>query len=666
LNEEKMNISKHLPVFLLIFLMSCGELDQVTGKALHEFDTFAEPNAANFEKWNRLWKKGEWVVTIGDPVFKSPPQAAWKKQVVSHFLTGLGLLPEENLWNQAYGTLNSQIELSFETLGFKTLPGLMSKMTEPTLGFMFVKLPNSENFLKTFGNASVIENLMGRSANKALSVFSWQQDALRSIPGVVWAEPNLVSTLSQARPSFVPAPEFGTTSPMAEIFRRIGADKAYESVYQANQTLSEVNVAVLDTGVDSYHPDLKANIFVNPRETAGDGIDNDGNCHIDDINGIDATVDCSKDPGIDPKPGSADLGGPGKSCPRNPDGKEDELTTNCGHGTHVAGIIAGKHGGNLSTLGVCPSCKIISVRVSERCLQPDTSANGDCVKPVDKFDPKTKWEVDGGIADTSQVRGLSYLFRLRQKDADDKLVTNVINMSLGKYFRSRAMAYVIRNLERLNIVVVAAAGNDNSDVPSYPAAYDSVVSVCATGTEQHRGIYGKAIFSNFGDWVDICAPGVDIYSTVPGLGGDGKGNFGNKSGTSQATPFVAGSIGYLLSVYKDIKSGAAYVKQLKKAANYEKLYTADYNTLYRACYANSDVCDNLLGTGFLDLGAAVQGREQTTVDESNGKAVSRGCVVSSIGNKGPFFPRSAWSSMPILLLSGYVFFSFFRKLTLRQ
>ena len=436
---------------------------------------------------------------------------------------------------------------------------------------------------------------------------------------------------------------------MAETLRRVKADKAYEWVDKEKLEPAEVNVAVLDTGVDYLHPELKENMFLNPRETPGNGVDDDNNCHIDDIHGIDATYDCSRDNTVQPRPGAADLLGPAQPCPKRIGPGEDDLTSNCGHGTHVAGIIAAKQGGNLSSIGICPTCKIISVRVSERCLMPDSTSDN-CVKPKEAYDKATKWEADAGIADTSQIRGLAYLFNLKQKDRGDKLVTNVVNMSLGKYFRSRAMAYIIRNLERLNIVVVAAAGNDNTDIPSYPAAYTSVVSVCATGASYHRGIFGKAIFSNFGDWVDICAPGVDIYSTVPGTDSGGTGRFGEKSGTSQATPFVAGAIGYLLSVFKDTKSGTAIVRQMKAASDFQSLYSSDFNEFYKACYAKSDVCDYLLGSGFLDLFAAVKGANESPYSESNGRAVTSGCVVSSVAmGQGPFIRPEAWSSLPFVL-----------------
>ncbi|NBW80316.1 hypothetical protein EBR21_01050, partial [bacterium] len=325
--------------------------------------------------------------------------------------------------------------------------------------------------------------------------------------------------------------------------------------------------------------------------------------------------------------------------------------------------------------GICPSCKILSIRVAERCVQPDTTKAEECVRPTTKIDPLTSYEVDGGISDTSQIRALTYLYNLRAPDNPSRLLVNVVNLSLGKYFASRTMSYIIRNLQRKNIVVVAAAGNDGTETPSYPAAYDSVVSVCATSEDYAQGAYGRAPFSNFGDWVDICAPGTDIVSTVPGKTSDGGGLFIDKSGTSQATPFVAGAIGYLLSFNGNSKSAAQIIEMLKSGADSESLYNAPYNRvpgtderLYRACYTDTSFCDNLLGAGFLDLDGAIQSKKQSKTNFNFQTNQPGGCIVSSVafvelsGGRIPF----ALGSAPGVLFLGLVALNAWRKINWRM
>ncbi|MEY2986774.1 MAG: hypothetical protein RJB13_295, partial [Pseudomonadota bacterium] len=518
--------------------------------------------------------------------------------------------------------------------------------------------------------------------------FSWSthrgviqlMSSLKRANSVQWVEPNLVSYLSpQDRiklnedGSLGIAPEFKYNTSIVSVLKRIRADSAYSFVEKTKPNLSPVTVAILDTGVDSEHPELKDQMFVNPAETV-DGLDNDNNCFVDDIHGIDATIECGRDDSVITRPGHADLGGPGKQCPRVR--VNDELSANCGHGSHVAGIVAAKHGGDLSTIGVCPSCKILSIRVAERCIQPATSESGECQRPLTAYDPLQSYEVDGGISDASQIRGLTYLYNLRAPDDRNRLLVNVVNLSLGKYFASRSMSYIIRNLQRKNIIVVAAAGNDGTESPSYPAAYESVVAVCATSEDYVKGAYGRAPFSNFGDWVDICAPGTDIVSTTPGKTFDGGGLFIDKTGTSQATPFVAGALGYLLSYYGNQKSSAQIVQMLKDGADSEIIYNAQGNRiegtnerLYRACYSDTRKCDNLLGAGFLDLDAAIQGRKQSQTNFDFLSNQPFGCVVNNLASslRIPVSVELGWltTSMPAVLFFAYGWLRLIRSRSLR-
>ena len=113
---------------------------------------------------------------------------------------------------------------------------------------------------------------------------------------------------------------------------------------------------------------------------------------------------------------------------------------------------------------------------------------------------------------------------------------SVINLSVGSYsdsvVLSEAVAYAVNN----GIAVIAAAGNDGSNAPSYPAAYEGVVGVSALDAEGHI-----ANFSNYGDAVDLAAPGVEIVAAWE------QSSFVTMSGTSAAAPFVTGAVAALLS-----------------------------------------------------------------------------------------------------------------------
>jgi thermitase len=213
-------------------------------------------------------------------------------------------------------------------------------------------------------------------------------------------------------------------------------------------------IAVIDTGVDYTHPDLKGKV----------------------IKGYDY-VNSDADP------------------------MDDH-----GHGTHVSGIAAAITNNAYGIAGVSWNSKVLAVKV----CNPQGSCSG--------FDI---------------VKGIQY--------AADYPGVKVLNMSLGGGYSAAeesAVEYAVNTKKKL---LVASAGNDNTDVKSYPAGLATdygldgkVLAVAAHGTD-----HCKASFSNYGDWVSITAPGVDILSTVP----NSMGTYGFDSwdGTSMASPFVAGA-----------------------------------------------------------------------------------------------------------------------------
>ncbi|MDP8234435.1 MAG: S8 family serine peptidase [Candidatus Saelkia tenebricola] len=171
------------------------------------------------------------------------------------------------------------------------------------------------------------------------------------------------------------------------------------------------------------------------------------------------------------------------------------------HGTHVAGTISGVDN-TQGVIGVAPKCRILGVQV--------LGSNG-----------------SGSTAAIAQG--------IRRAVASG---ARVINLSLGGPGYCSVMHDAIKDAYNNNVVVVAAAGNSNMDAGNFcPAQLEEVICVAATDSSD-----GKASFSNWGDVVDVAAPGVGIWSSVPGNGYD------QKAGTSMASPHVAGVAALILSI----------------------------------------------------------------------------------------------------------------------
>ena len=235
-------------------------------------------------------------------------------------------------------------------------------------------------------------------------------------------------------------------------------------------------IGVIDSGVDYNHPDLVGNIWTNPGEIAGDGIDNDSNGYIDDVRGWDFAYNDNNPMDVD------------------------------GHGTHVAGTIAGKGNNGVGVTGVAWNAKIMPLKFI------DDSGSG-------------------YLSDA--ILAINYATAKGVK---------LTNNSWGGGGYSQALYDAINTAGQQGALFIAAAGNDgtNNDIyPDYPASYNlaNIISVASTTRTD-----GLSSFSNYGaTTVDLGAPGSDIYSTLP------NSSYGTLSGTSMASPHVTGAAALLWS-----------------------------------------------------------------------------------------------------------------------
>ncbi|PAD75289.1 MULTISPECIES: S8 family peptidase [Paenibacillus] len=169
-----------------------------------------------------------------------------------------------------------------------------------------------------------------------------------------------------------------------------------------------------------------------------------------------------------------------------------------GHGTHVAGIVAAATNNARGIAGVAPLASIMPVRVL------DNSGSGNL---------------------SSVASGIIYAVNQGAR---------VINLSLGSRSAAQTLQHAIQYAWDRGVVVIAAAGNENTNAPAYPAYYPNVIAVASTNQRDAR-----SSFSNYGNWVDVAAPGDQILSTHL------RGNYAYLSGTSMAAPHVAGVAGLL-------------------------------------------------------------------------------------------------------------------------
>lgn len=310
---------------------------------------------------------------------------------------------------------------------------------------------------------------------------------LKDSPDVEYAEPNWIynhyatsndtyytngSLWGMYGDATTPANQFGSQAGEAWAAGKTGSGSVY--------------IGIIDEGYMYTHEDLSANAGTNPGETAGNGVDDDGNGYIDDVYGWD--FDGNNNTVFD--------------------GTSDD------HGTHVAGTIGGVGGNGRGVAGVVWNVKLLSAKFLGR--KGGTTANA--------------------------IKAVDYFTNLKTRPTNSVNIVATNNSWGGGGF-SQALKDAIDRANTANILFIAAAGNSGSDndaTPSYPSGYSSaniiaVASITSTGALSSFSQYGATT-------VDLGAPGSGIWSTIP-ASSKGKiiSSYASYNGTSMATPHVTGA-----------------------------------------------------------------------------------------------------------------------------
>lgn len=318
---------------------------------------------------------------------------------------------------------------------------------------------------------------------------------IRALKNVSYAEPNYLY-----KAAVIPSDTFFDNQ---WYLNKVKAPAAWDKKRDA----LDVTIAILDTGVQTEHTDLKDNIWRNPGEIPGNGLDDDANGFIDDVNGWDFANNTA-----DP----------------NPKFKKGYTQDGIIHGTVVAGLAGGFGNNGVGISGVAWQTKIMPVKVLN----------------------------DAGEGDTFKViEGIDYAIKNK---------ADIINLSFVGFGYSQSLESAIRRAYDAGILVVAAAGNDQGDGEGvdlderamYPACLDGVKGEnMVLGISATDGLDQKAPFSSYGKTcVDLAAPGVSVFSTSVYSPGHNTPDYSfNKkydgfwSGTSMAAPIVSGAAALIIS-----------------------------------------------------------------------------------------------------------------------
>ncbi len=369
-----------------------------------------------------------------------------------------------------------------------------------------------------------------------------------------------ISQVQAAVVTSIPLPELGLNAFLAPnqvvpndpywdrqwYLRQIGADRAWTVTTGTKQII----VAIIDAGVDVAHPDLRENIWINTREQVGDGIDNDANGFVDDIQGWNFVTN------------AADV---------RPLAKSSQREEAWSHGTMIASLIGAKGNDGVGMAGVAWNVSLM---------------------------PLVALDASGEGSTENIIKAIHYAVQMKAQ---------IINLSLAGYEEDPGLTEAIHQAVNSGVVVVAANGNnetlkagtDIDQTPSYPVCgekgEDAIIGVGGTDVLDQKAAYG-----NFGKrCTDLSAPAYDLLAARPSYARNPRveatvvPQYRDKViGTSLAAPLVSGAVVLLKSVHPDWN-----VWQI-----HERLYaTAD-----ALSSAQAQGEKGVLGYGRLNIGRALR------------------------------------------------------------
>ena len=413
-------------------------------------------------------------------------------------------------------------------------------------------------------NAFAIETYAILVLSVPSSEISALKDHIKNSDMVSWFEPDLCKKKEEIDdPYFHHAGLWGQNYDDQWAIKRVGFSEEFIAEAKGRPDTQPIIVAVIDTGLDWYHPDLdQGSIWRNEDEIPDNGIDDDGNGYTDDIIGWNFVNQNNRPWDYD------------------------------GHGTFVAGVIAAATNNSAGIAGVSPHARIMPLKALDEFGQGHASMIAEAIA----------YAADNGA--------------------------RVINLSLGGRGLTRVVKLAVEHATASGALVVVAAGNSATDVSEYgPAGIDGVVTVSATDQRDRQ-----AGFSNWGEEIDISAPGVDVlslrarktdllsyirgvkYEVGAGIVGDGRAYY-RASGTSFAAPIVAGAAALIMSLRPEVDARAVRRMLLNSAKDIE-----------------TPGIDNYTGYGLLDVQAALAADPDFAVEsridgvevvQVNGKPVLR-------------------------------------------